>query len=556
MFNEERISRFRCSRRDVLRAMVASAALVAIAAACRRVEPTPEAISTPPTEVPVSEPEPTPEAVSASSTATSAPEAEPTEGGPKPGGVLRLVMGSDPRWFDPARQMEWWSWGALYDSLLRYTPDLQLYPHLAKEYEIAPDGKSISLKLHQGVKFHSGREFTADDVEWMIELIKEPSAGALFRTFALSITAIEKPDKYSIILKMDKPDAGLLDLLANLYIPDRERIDVIEREGHGTGPFRFVEFRPGEHIILERNEEYWGQKAYLDRIEVKNIGDAQAAVANLEAGTANFVGVPLEEYVRLKDDPRFKGATLVGATGITNVWLNTKREPFDDVRVRQAINYAIDRERFVRTVTMGESRPLKQPQAHYHWAHFPELEDRYSFDLEKAKSLITEAGYPDGFSTTINAVSGDAVSEGLAQIIQSDLAKIGVTAEINAMDNPSWAQASDRGDFDINMHNYGRNNADPTLLYKGTVAWRPELNPTGFDDPKYLELIEAQASVLDREKRKPLIKELVEYVQEMSFVIPVAGGVAAHLYDRRINGFELIPVGTVAYTEKIYFAEE
>jgi len=444
--------------------------------------------------------------------------------------------------------------GGIYDSLLRYTPDMEVYPHLAESFEISEEGTTIKLKLRENVTFHSGRAFTADDVIWMLELIKEPQAGALFRTFALSITEIEKVDDYNLVLHTEQPDAGMIDLLGNLYIPDREIIGDIDRMGAGTGPFEFVEFVPGDHITLKRNENYWGTKAPLEGIEVKIIGDPQAATANLEAGAADLVAVSLQDFVRLQEDSRYTTLKMVGGAGIVNVWLNLKRTPFENKLVRQAINYAIDRERFVRTILMEQSTPLWQPQASYHWAHFPELENKYPFDLDQAKALLTEAGFGDGFAVAINAIADNPVNIGLAEILQADLAKIGVTTTIDAKDSPRWAEASDRGEFDMNMHSYGRNNADPTLLFKGTVAWRPDQNPTGIEDPEYLRLIDAQSVVVDREKRKPLVKQLIEYIQDMSFVIPVAGNVSTWAYDTKIAGLEMIPVGIVAYMEKVSFA--
>jgi peptide/nickel transport system substrate-binding protein len=491
--------------------------------------------------------------------ATEAPAAAPASSGGaaagegKPGGVLRIAGVADPRTFTPVRQLEWWQWGGLYDSLLRYKPNLEVYGHLAESFTISEDGKTVDLVLKKGAKFASGREFNADDVEWMITLMKDAQAGALFRTFALAITEIKKPDPYHVTLIMEKPDAGLIDLLANMYIPDREKMENIDKEGFGTGPFDFVEFLPGDHITFKRKEDYWGPKAYLERIEFKVIGDAQAVVANLEAGAIDFAGVPLQEYVRLKDDARFNKIKMVGGSGVLNIWLNTKRPPFDNKLVRQAMNYAIDRERFVRTTLMGESKPLWQPFTDNHWAHFADLENAYPFDLDKAKALLAEAGLADGFETTINADSSSAFSMGLAQIYQADLDKIGVKAKIDAKDSPSWAEASDRSQFDINMHGYGRNNADPTLLMKGTVAWRPEKNPTGWDDPKYAELISAQSTVLDREKRKPLVKDLIKYIQDECFVMPVAGNISTWLYDARIQGLEMLTVGVVGYAEKIWW---
>lgn len=552
----------RVTRRNVLTTLAFAASSLALAA-CGQATPAPSG-QTPaepakpstgakvqPTAVPPAAAKPT--ATGAAPTATGAAPtaaAKPTIATTPKGGTLRIAQTANPRSFNPARQLEFWSWGGLYDSPIRYGADGSLLPHLAESFTVSEDGSSVTLKLRSGVKFHSGREFTSEDVAWMIEKIKEPQAGALFRTFAVAISKIQRPDKQTIILTMDKPEAGILDLLGNLYIPDKTIDADLDRKGSGTGPFEFVEFVPGDRIVFKRNESYWGQKAALDRIEVKIFGDPQASVANLEAGTIDVTGVNLQDFVRLSETGKYSMVKIVGAT-MFNVWLNTKRKPFDNKKVRQGFAYAIDRERFVRTILQNQSKPTNNPLPDYHWAFFPELDNVYEFNLDKAKSLFAEAGYPNGFEASINANSQSRESMGLAQIIQADLAKINVKLTIDAKDSPRWAEASDRSEFDINMHTYGRTNADPSLLFKGTVAWRPENNPMGVDDPKYRELVDAQSVVIDREKRKPLLKQLVEYVQDQCFVIPVAGSVTAYAMNPKVQGLTLLPVGIVAYMEKV-----
>ena len=480
-----------------------------------------------------------------------APTPTPAGGGSggRRGGTLRIAQVTNPRTFYPARQLEYWDWAALYDSPLRYDANLNPIPYLAESYAVSEDGKSVTLKLHPNVKFHSGRAFTSEDVAWIIEKSKEPSTGALFRTFALAITKIDRPDNQTITLTLEQPEAGILDLLGHLYVPDKEAVNDLERRGAGTGPFEFVEFLPDERIVMKRNENYWGQKALLDRIEVKIFGDTQAAVANLEAGTIDVTALNLQDFVRISGTNRYKMQKVVGGS-MFNVWLNTRRKPYDNKLVRQAIAYAIDRERFNKTILLDQSQATNNPLPNYHWAFFPELDKKYSFDLNKAKSLLAEAGYPNGFESTINANSQSRETSGLAQIIQSDLAQIGVKLTIDAKDGPRWAEASDRGEFDMNMHAYGRTNADPSLLFKGTTAWRPDANPTGFSDPKYLELVNAQAAVVDREKRKPLLKTLVEYVQDQCFVIPIAGNVTAYAMSQKVQDLPVLPLG-VAYMEKV-----
>ncbi len=484
---------------------------------------------------------------------TPTPGQGQTQGGGRRGGTLRIAEVADPRTFNPLRQLSYWAWGGSYDSLLRYDQDVRLKPHLAESYNVGEDGKTVTVKLRPGVKFHSGRAFTSEDVAWVLEKLKEPSTGALFRTFALAITKLDRPDAQTLVLGLEKPEAGLLDLLGNLYIPDKDVYADIDKKGAGTGPFAFVEFVPNERVVLKRNESYWGQPAFLDRVEVKIFGDQQAAVANLEAGQIDVTGVTLQDFVRLSEANKYRMEKIVGAT-IYNLWLNTRRKPFDNAAVRQALAYAIDRERFNRTILLGQSQATNNPLPSYHWGFFPELDRKYPFDLEQAKGLLAAAGYPNGFEATVNVNSQSRESTGLAQIIQADLAKIGVKLTLDAKDAPRWAEASDRGEFDINVHGYGRTNADPSLLFKGTTAWRPDANPTGFNDPRYLELVNAQSTVVDRDKRKPLLKQLVEYVQDQCFVIPVAGSVTPFAISRKVQGLGLLPVGIVAYMEQVALA--
>lgn len=484
---------------------------------------------------------------SSSSSSSSAPA---SGGQAASGGTLRIAEISNPRTFNPLRQNNFWSWGAIYDSLLRYNSAGELVPHLAESYTISEDGTQVSIKLRSGVKFHSGREFSSADVAWVFEKLKEPSTGALFRTFALAVVGIETPDATTINLTFEQPEAGILDLMGNFYIPDKEIFDDLDRKGGGTGPFEFVEFIPDEKVVLKRNENYWGTKASLDRIEVQIFGDRQAATANLESGSVDIVPLTLQDYVRLSEGGAYQTPKIVGAT-MFNIWLNTKKTPFEDKRVRQAMAYALDRERFNSTILLGQSQPTSNPLAPHHWGFISELDQTYAFDLDKAKALLDEAGLADGFEVSVNVSSQSREAMGMVQILQADLAKINVKLNIDAKDGPRWAEAADRSEFEINMHDYGRTSADPSLLFKGTTAWRPDANPTGFAEPAYLEHIEAQSKVIDREQRKPLLKELISYVQDEAFVIPIAGSVTSYGVANKVKGLELLPVGIVAYMEKV-----
>jgi peptide/nickel transport system substrate-binding protein len=472
-------------------------------------------------------------------------------GEPRAGGTLRIAQIGDPRFFNPARQLPFWAYGGIYDSLLRYDEEGAYVPHLAESYEVSDDSTAVTVNLQSGVTFHSGRPLTSEDVSFWLQTLQEPGTGAPYRAFALEVSAVETPDERTAIFRLNRPEAGILELLANFYIADREAYADIDRIGAGTGPFRFVEYTPGDQVVLERNEDYWGQQAYLDRIEVPIFGDQQAAVANLEAGSIDLTEVPLLDFLRLEEGGSYESQTILGSS-VFNLWLQTRRPPFDNQLARQAMAFAINRERFNETVLRGQSQATNNPHPPNHWAFIEELNDVYPFDLERAAALFAEAGLPDGFEATVNVNSQDRDALGLAQILQSDLAEIGIELNLDAKDAPRWAEAADRGEFDVNIHAYGRAQGDPTLLFRGTTAWRPDDNPTGFTDPRYDELIAAQGAVLNREDRLPLVRDLVAYVQDQCFVIPVAPSVNPYMMQPAVQGLTLFPVGIVGYMEKVW----
>lgn len=475
-------------------------------------------------------------------------------GQPVAGGTLRIAQVGDPRFFNPARQLPFWAYGGIYDSLLRYDGEGGYVPHLAESYEVSTDGTEVTVKLRSGVTFHSGRAFTSEDVSFWVQTLQEPGTGAPYRAFALGVAEVQRPDAQTAVFRLESPQAGILELLANFYIADREAYANIERTGAGTGPFRFVEFTPGDRVVLERNENYWGEKAYLDRIEVPIFADAQSAVANLEAGSIDLTEATLVDFLRFEGQDQYESQSIVGSS-VFNLWLQTRRPPFDNVQARQAMAFAINRERFNETILRGQSQATNNPHPPGHWAHFSDLEGTYTFDLDRARQLLAEAGLGDGFEVVANVNSQDTPSMGLAQILQSDLAQIGVKLTLDAKDAARWAEAADRGEFDINVHAYGRAQADPSLLFMGTTAWRPDDNPTGFTDPRYEELLTAQGAVLNREERLPLVKELVQYAQEQAFVIPIAPNVSPHVMRSAVEDLTLMPIGIVAYMDKVWLAQ-
>jgi peptide/nickel transport system substrate-binding protein len=417
----------------------------------------------------------------------------------------------------------------LFNTLATYDTEGNIVAELAESWKFGEDGLSLTFNLRQGVKFHNGREFVANDVAFSVERAQDKKVAANIRPLALSVKRVEVKDKYTVVFHFEKPNPAVFDLLDLLFIVNKETADSIKNNPVGTGPFKFVEWIPGTHAKLVKFEDYWNkdtegnQLPYLDEVEIKPFPDAQAMVVNLETGAIDIAQEPsYNDLKRLKDSGKFK--VLLGTPSVfQDVLLNVTKPPFDNKKVRQAINYAIDREKFVDTFFYGFSRPTCLPVPQFSMAYVPELENKYTFNLEKAKQLITEAGYPNGFevtcTTAFKIVTG---SEILAQILQADLAKIGVKMKIEdherAVIRPKWF----KGEYVMSLHNYGRAAKDPASLFGTAVVWHPDTGITQFKSEEYSRLINEGVSTLDAEKRKQIYRRVVEIALDECFTISLA----------------------------------
>jgi len=403
-----------------------------------------------------------------------------------------------------------------YNTLVAYDSEGNLVPELATEWEFGDDGLSMTFELREGVKFHNGREMVADDVVFSLERAQDKAVAANIRPLALSVTEAEAVDDTTVVFRFDAPNPAVFDLLDLLFIQNKDT-------------FMLKEWIPGTRAHAVKFEDYWNKDEegnplpYLDEIIIKPFPDAQAMVVNLEAGAADLIQEPtFNDLARLEATGKY--TTFLGTPSVfKDVLLNVTKPPMDNQKVRQAIQYAIDREKFVETYFKGFSKATCVPVPDFHMAYDPAFEDMYTFDLDKAKQLLAEAGYPDGFEveclTAFKVVGG---SEILAQIMQADLAKIGVRMKIvdneSAVIRPKWFQ----GEYVMSLHNYGRAAKDPASLFGTAVVWHPETGITQYRGEKYADLIKQGVSTLDPEKRKEIYQEVVRIALEESFTIAVA----------------------------------
>ncbi len=414
----------------------------------------------------------------------------------KQGGSMIVTYKDDVSTLDPAIGYDWQNWSmikSLFDGLMDYEPGTtNLRPGLAESFEISEDGKTYTFHLRRGVKFHNGREMTAEDVKYSLDRVTNPetqSPGAGFfgsiKGFdavsageAEGLEGVTVLDPYTIRFELVRPDATFLHVLAlnfSFVVPK----EAVEEYGQdfgknpvGTGAFRLAEWTLGQRLVFQRNEDYWMEGLpYLDEIVFEVGQEPIVALLRLQRGEVDIPGdgIPPAKFLEVKNDPQYADLIIEGGQLHTGyVTMNTRMEPFDNKLVRQAVNMAINKDRIVRIIN-GRAVPANQPLPPTMPGYDPEFQG-YPYDPEKAKELLAEAGFPDGFDTELFAVNTDP-NPRIAQAIQQDLAAIGINAQIKTL-----AQA--------NVIAAGGEPDQAPLIWSGGMAWIADFpDPSNFYGP-------------------------------------------------------------------------
>jgi peptide/nickel transport system substrate-binding protein len=476
----------------------------------------------------------------------------------KMGGTLRIATtadfgarGIDPHSISPTSFDTVWT---VYDTLTKYDQKLQPQPMLAESWDVSSDFKQIKLNLRKGVQFHTGRELTSDDVKWNIERIKDPKSGAAqLLTMANWWSAIETPDKNTVILKSESPRPGVFDMLEYMNVADRVTMEGPDAatKAVGTGPFTYGEWVQGDHQRYVKNKSYWQSgKPYVDELYFQVMKDPQAATVQLEAGAVDALLNPtVRDLARLKADSKYL-ATINSFTGQHYVmFFNVTMPPFDKKEVRQAFCYAVDRKRFAESVLQGVDEPRDLPWPKHSPAYDAAKASKYTFDLEKAKSLLTAAGSP-AIDSTINYSSSDYEPSQLAQIIQADFGKIGVKMSNNAVDTAQLQDMSMKVNYKgVILRFSGFAGTDPVTLVSTSSYWRAANNGSGFKSDTYTRLVQALGSEPDVAKRKQVISDLNDFLLDEAFVTTISSQTTSVVSKASVTGIAHTMHEAVSWTE-------
>ncbi len=326
----------------------------------------------------------------------------------------------------------------VFEGLTRFMADGSVVPGLAESWEISDDGLTYTFKLRSGVTFHDGTTMDAEDVKFSLDRINaEESANAQKALYA-AIAEVNVIDAGTVEIKLSEQNGNMLFNLAwgDAVIVAPESIENIKQMPIGTGAFKFASWTQGDKVELVRNDAYWGDAPALAKATFKFISDPTAAFAAVMAEDVDvFSGFPAPENLpQFEADPRFQ--VLVGSTeGETILSTNNKMPPFDNVKVRQAVAHAIDRQAIIDGAMFGLGTPIGTHFAPHNPAYV-DLTGQSNYDPEKAKMLLAEAGFADGFETTLHLPPPSYARRG-GEIIAAQLAQVGIKAEIT---NVEWAQ--------------------------------------------------------------------------------------------------------------------
>lgn len=446
----------------------------------------------------------------------------------------------------------------IFEGIVKPDKDGNLVPAVASDVAISEDGMSYTFTLRDGVKFHNGTPVTAEDVVYSLKRyagLLETVDPEVKVTSALScisdITASEdESGKSKITLTLSEANTELLGYLTGAIIP--KDYDKQADAPVGTGPFRFVSYTPLQSFVMEKNPDYYGDAAYLDKVTFKISADVDAAFLELLAGGIDvFPYLTSEQASQLTE----KFNICVGTTNLVQaLFLNHAEKPFDDIRVRQAMCHAINRQEILDMVADGKGSLIGSGMFAGFAKYFnADLVNTYNYDIEKAKELLTAAGYPDGFEMTITVPSNYQFHVDTAQVIVEQLKKVGVQAKIQLVEWGTWLSDTYRGrQFQTTIVGLDANLAPSDVLkrYRSTAS----SNFLTYNNAEFDEIFALAVAEADDAKKVAYYKQLQEILTNDAASVYIQDPASYVAVSKKLSGYTFYPV-YVQDMSKIYYIE-
>lgn len=439
----------------------------------------------------------------------------------------------------------------MFDTLVHSDVNGVITPALAESWEAVSDTE-YRFRLREDVKFHNGYDFTAEDVVYSLERqMNSPKV----KTFVSAIDTVTANDKYTVTITTKQPYAPLLynlSLVQSSIICSKHMSELTaagkkySEQPVGTGPMVFSSWLPNDNFTVKAFDEYWGEKPKATSISVRVIPESSSRTIALETGEIDVIeSVPAIDIPRIMDNNSLKTVSQT-STSVTYVSFNTRKTPFDNVKVRQALSCAVDKEAIIDVICEGyavEMNTIYPPAM----PSYDENLDLYPYDIERAKTLLSEAGYPDGFTIEI-ATSGDERNR-IAQLLQSDFSKIGVNLDITLLE---WGAYLDYiGGTDHQMYIVGWSSgmepdgSTTPLFHSDSVG--PTGNRSWYQNEELDELIDKGKSTLDMDERIGIYGEIQQIIMEDAVWIPLFARETVIAMNKNLEGMVVSPTDAHIY---------
>jgi ABC-type transport system substrate-binding protein len=374
-------------------------------------------------------------------------------GAQKRGGTLVIAQGVDAVTLDSHMVVDAPTFTVtshIFETLFEYAPDGKIVPHLAESHTVSNDGLVWTLRLRRGVRFHDGTPLDAEAVKFNLDRVLAPENKITYRFLIDRIRKIDVVDAGTVRLTTERPFAPMLAHLTHgsiaMQSPAAIRTHGKDYINHptGTGPFRFKEWVRGDRLVLERNADYWGPRPHVDQVVFRPVPEGGARVALIETGAAHaIVRVPPRDAPRLGQS---RDVEVVNTPSVRTIYIafNMLKPPFTDIRVRHALNHAVNKEAIVQHILAGVGRPSDAPISPGIFGYRPIM--RYEFDQAKARKLLAEAGHPNGFKTELYCPSGRYLNDiQVCEAVQAQLREVGVDAALRTMEWAAYLDVTKKG---------------------------------------------------------------------------------------------------------------
>jgi peptide/nickel transport system substrate-binding protein len=473
------------------------------------------------------------------------------------GGTLRVALQTDIIAKQPHRLMEanfpWLL--AVYDTLTRYDNTFVPQPALVEKYSWSADGKTLTLSLRKGVKFHSGRELTSEDVELNFKHLDSAKAASQLKPILGKITGFERPDAQTLVIKFKAPAPDFFDTAERMMIIDPKAIDAIE-EGTGpqvgTGPFIWKEWVPGSKLVVERNPNYWqAGQPMMDRIEYTIVPNREAMTLTLEAGSVDLIVTPdAKDVLRLKSNAKYAVIPSTNQTPTMYLGAYVTAKPLDDKRVRQALNFAMPRQRFADTILLKLSEPNCLPWPKISPAYDEKLAKAYPYDLAKARSLLKDAGVQAGLAMNIGYSTGQKELKEFAVLYEQELNDLGLKVTIEGFEPAVFSTRVVNKQF----KNLWLGVAEGAALYPASLLtqnnpWRAGNNTSDFRSDAFEDTVAKMSTELDPAKQKGLFARANQILIDESFNMPITNQPYFWVSAAKLTGFAFSKSNMIVFTK-------